>query len=359
MTKTLILHIGHFKTGTTALQVFFDKATRFLKKNDLQYPAVWQHNSKHSAFAFSILRAAGVEKLMYNYSDPTPPGAMWDELFAAAMSAKVNRTLISSEEFMRVGQFPAAVETLSQVLKRRPEGLEIKAIVYLRDPASHLHSWYNQLIKMNFPLSDMNAAVDGDIENIHFDYHRALAPWIELLGQENVHIRPYVFDRANPAALHEDFFRILDIDLPAGIVGGQQDPNPRLDDRVIELVRLMQNMELPRPTIAAIRTRALAYLETQDKLRLGAANGMDAARAQASAGVDWLAGLADSALPIEDFARQLPEPMDQNASESTLLLGFVLSELVQLRQRVNNANLSDLTARVAALEERLARQKDI
>lgn len=358
MTKTLFLHIGHYKTGTTALQVFLDKSRGFLKQNGLKYPRIQYHHSKHSAFAFAILRAAGVEKLMYNYSDPTPPRAMWDELFKLAMNGPLPMTLISSEEFMRMGQYPAATEILADVLRRRPKGLTVKVIVYLRDPASHLQSWYNQMIKMNFPVSDLNAAVDGDIEDIHFDYRRALAPWIDILGARNVIIRPYVHDRANPAALHEDFLGALGIDLPPGMVTAEQDPNPRLDDRVIELVRLMQNMGYPRPTITAVRSQALAYLETQDKLRPGAANGIDKARAQARAGLDWLGDLPGCLIPTEDYARHLPEPMSARDVDTTLLLGFVFSELIQLRQRVNHAGLQDLGARITALEEKLARVQE-
>lgn len=359
MNKTLYIHIGHYKTGTTALQVFFERSEGFLKKHGLSYPRVCYHNSKHSAFAFSILHAAGVEKLMYNYSDSASPEAMWGELFDTVMSARVPNMLISSEEFMRMGQFPAATNILSKILNSRPEGLTVKAIVYLRDPASHLHSWYNQLIKMNFPVANLNAAVDGDIEDIHFNYRKALSPWIDILGQGNVIIRPYLHDRSNPGALHEDFFRILGIDLPRNLVSSEQDPNPRLDDRAIELVRLMQNLGLPRRTLTTIRNHALSYLEAQDTLHHGEANGIEGARNQAIEGLDWLSTLSGCQVPIKEFSQNLPEPLPAQAVDSTLLLGFVFSELIQLRQRVNNAGLADLSARISALEERLGNQENI
>ena len=61
MPKTLFLHIGHYKTGTTALQIFLERNAKLLAASGFEYPNFWTHNSKHSAFAFSILRAAGVE----------------------------------------------------------------------------------------------------------------------------------------------------------------------------------------------------------------------------------------------------------------------------------------------------------
>ncbi len=353
MNKTLYIHIGHYKTGTTALQVFFDQSERFLKQNGFQYPRTWYHNSKHSAFAFSILRAAGVQKLMYNYDDPITPQDMWGELFDTIMRSKVPNTLISSEEFMRIGQFPDATSILQDIFEHRPDDLTIKAIAYLRDPASHLNSWYNQLIKMNFPVADLNAAVDGDIERIHYDYRQALSPWIDTLGQENVIIRPYIHDKEAPDALHMDFFKALGIILPEGSVQVERDPNPRMDDRVLELVRVMQNMGLPRPTITAIRNNSRQFLEHQDTLRYGGDNGIDAVRERARAGLEWLEQLDDCSVPTQDYVKRLPAPIPQQTVDFTLLLGFVFSEFIQLRQRVNNAGLMDLNARITALEERL------
>jgi hypothetical protein len=354
MDKTLYIHIGHYKTGTTALQVFLQRSGQFLAKNGLQYPDIWSHNAKHSAFAFSLLRAAGVKKMMYDYRDPTPPARMWGDLFEHISGSEVAGTIISSEEFMRIGQFPAAQTMLKRIMENRPEGLRVRAIAYLRDPDSHLQSWYNQLVKMSFPVADLNAAVDGDIEEIHIDYRRALEPWQQILGAENVEIRPYIRDPENADALHRDFMQVLGVDLPQGFVRMERDPNPRFDDRVLELVRLMQNMDFPRGTISAIRTQAVAYLEAQDRLVEGRRNGMDEARDRARAGLDWLATQPHSKVSAGDYANRLPQGQSQQVTDRNLLLGFVFSEFIQLRQRVNAAALPELTKRLDALEARLA-----
>ncbi|WP_299548463.1 sulfotransferase family protein [uncultured Tateyamaria sp.] len=353
MPKTLFIHIGHYKTGTTALQIFFERSARLLKKSGFEYPDIWKHNSKHSAFAFSILRAAGVEKIMFDYRDPTPPRAMWGNLFDHIRASRCQNTLISSEEFMRIGQFPKATEILQTVMSERPSDLTVKAIVYLRDPGSHVASWHNQLIKMNFPVADLSAALDGDIEDIHYDYRRALEPWMTVLGRENVIIRPYIRDLDRPAALHHDLCQSVGIAAAEGDIQIERDPNPRFDDRVIELVRLMQNMKFPRATINAIRNQAVTYLNAQDAVRYGGDDGVGKARAQAQEALDWLSDLPDCALPLDAFAASLPTAPDPQNVNSDLLLGFVLSELIQLRQRVNNYNISELETRLAALEAKL------
>ncbi|WP_319825981.1 sulfotransferase family protein [Thalassovita sp.] len=353
MGKTLYLHIGHYKTGTTALQLFLQNSGRFLRKNGFNYPDVWMRNSKHSPLVFSVLRAAGVEKQMYDFRDPTPPAQMWGDLFDTINKSTLPGTIISSEEFMRIGQFPAAEAILKQVLDMRPMGLRVCAVAYLREPDAHLRSWYNQLVKMNQQVSNLNAAVDGDIEDIHIDYRCALEPWQRLLGRENVIIRPYVRSADEPDALHRDFMAALGVSLPKGQVSPQRDPNPRFDDRALELVRLMQNLGLPRGSVHAIRSRAIAYLEAQDAQVPGRANGMAAAQARARAGLDWLASQVNCTVPVRDFAEHLMQPVPQHEVDQNLLLGFVFSEFIQLRQRFNAADLGDINERLEKLEARL------
>lgn len=354
MNKELIIHIGHFKTGTTALQVFMEENLAFLEANGVDYAPVWRTYAKHSDYAFSIMRAAGVRKLLHGYAKPITPRTMWKQLYDHVMESRFATTLVSSEEIIRIGQFPEAVEILRDCLEQRPAGLRVRALVYLREPGSQVQSWYNQLVKMNyFPIGDINAAATGEIEEIHYDYRRALEPWVEILGPENVTVRPYVRDRADPAALHRDFLSVLGIEMPPALAEQMDDPNPRFDDRVVELVRLMQNMKYPHGTIEAVRTQAESYLEVQDSLPGAGTEVLDTVRDEARAGLDWIGALPDSAIPLDRFAARLPEAAPPLQIERNLVLGFVFSELVQLRQRVNSADLPGMGRRLTALDKRL------
>ncbi len=359
MAKTLILHIGHYKTGTTALQVFFSQNGRFLRNQGIEYPDLWLHNAKHSDFAFSILRAAGVSgPLMFDYANETPPAQMWGMLMDRVRRSPADAVLISSEELMRIGQFPAAVDILRQVLGARPAGIQIKVVAYLRDPQSHVLSWYNQLIKMNIPVSDLETALGGEIEDIHFDYRRALEPWVDIAGRDNVLLRPYRNDPADPNALHRDFFSALGIALPQALQRSQPDPNPRLDDRVAELLRLMQNLGFPRASINAVRNQALAYLAAQDGLRAETVRPLDDIRAQTRDGLGWLARQAGGSLPIDSFAEHLPQGRPRAETDRNVLIGFVFAEFIQLRQRVQNFGIPELARRIDALEAQLHQKEE-
>jgi hypothetical protein len=351
MQKKLILHIGHYKTGTTALQVFFAQNRKFLAQNGISYPDILEHNGKHSVLAFSILAGAGLtDRLMHGFTTDVKAQDIWAELLKYIDESKNPTTLVSSEEFMRVGQFPAAIEILNEILSNRPEWLDVEVVVYLRDPKAHMKSWYNQLIKMGIAVPNLEEATRGTIEEIHYDYRHALKPWVDILGKENVTIRPYGNNRDDPAALHRDFMKTLGVELPEGLVRVKTDPNPRLDDRVTELLRLMQNMGYPRASKKAIRAQAVSYLKAQDAKRGDESKTLDDVQTQARDGLEWLSEQADGALPIADFVERLPEGVSEDTAASNMLLGFVFSEFIQLRQRVQNSGMADMRKRLEALE---------
>ncbi|MBT8408708.1 MAG: sulfotransferase family protein [Alphaproteobacteria bacterium] len=363
MSKTLYLHIGHYKTGTTALQVFMNRRAPIIGRSALaragiRYPETERNHCKHSVYAFSVLRAAGVTRQMYGYDRPDAPDKLWKALFDETQAAKEPITLVSSEEFMRIAEFPEAQRILSEIIAGRPQGLDIKVIAYVREPGPHVASWHNQLIKMNFPVPDLETALRHDIERIHYDYAFAFRPWIEMLGAENVTIRRYVRDRDNPAALHQDFFKAFGVDLAADEVPEDNDPNPRMDDRLTELVRVLQNTGLPHGTREAIRRRAKAYLAAQDAVVPPDGPDLDTVRQRAGDGLNWLAQNAGCGAFAADLAQKLPEAPEEEDGANTLLLGFVYSELIQLRQRLNKLDVEAIDERLARLEHLMSETGD-
>lgn len=352
MTKTLYIHIGHYKTGTTALQVLMATNPAFLQKHGIEYSSLFRTHSKHSDLAFSIFRAAGVTRLMHGYQKPIQPLDMWDQLFAHVRSSAQDTVIVSSEELIRIGEFPEACDLLQQIATLG-RGIEVKVIAYLRSPASHLRSWYNQLVKMGIPVSDFSTAVSGEIERIHLDYDLALAPWIAAFGTDNVILRDYdAARRGGETGIFRDFLGLFGLtfsealNLPAG------DPNPRLDDRVLELTRMMQNLGLARATITSLGEQAAQFLAQQDAQAQAGRMAFDDVCSRIDGGLERLAGVGNSNVDIAAFRARLPQPEDQALTSQTLMTGFVLSELLALRKRINRT-LPALADRLATLEARL------
>jgi hypothetical protein len=352
MKKTLYLHIGHFKTGTTALQIFLYRNPQFLAEHGIEYAPMPLHNAKHSALAFSIYQQIGIEKLMHGYASTVPAEEIWEEFFEKVRASDHPTVIASSEEFMRVGEFPEAAEILQDVAGLGWD-IDIKIVAYLRSPQAHLRSWYNQLVKMGAKIPDYNRTLCNEIESIHSDYAKALRPWIEVFGPENIHLRHYDDARKSTNYLFDDFLSIFGLTLPpnAKMLGG--DPNPRLDDRAVDLVRLVQNSDYSRKTVEAVRQQVAGFISQQDSLGPDHHETFDRIRQQAREGLDAIEKLPLCAIDVDRLRAGLPEPEDREKIAQTMLIGFVLSELIALRQRVNH-NLPDMTDRLTELNERIA-----
>ena len=108
-----------------------------------------------------------------------------------------------------------------------------------------MRSCYNQLVKMNTAPSDFNTAVCRQMEPVHYDYALALRPWIEIFGKAALTVRPYLEDFRQDGGLYRDFLSVFGIDFDRPPRGGgwrlpADDVNPRLDDWILDLNRVLQ-----------------------------------------------------------------------------------------------------------------------
>ncbi|WP_417714147.1 hypothetical protein [Pseudophaeobacter arcticus] len=355
MRKTLFLHIGHFKTGTTAIQEFLYLNPKLLRQHDLLYAKTKQEYSKHSDLAFSLYQAAGVKDLLHGYAKPETPQQVWAALFEELRASKRSRMIVSTEELMRLGCFPQAVADLKQIVETAPD-IDIKVIAYLRAPESHLRSWYNQLVKMGCKTPSFNAAISQSIEPVHYDYALALRPWISLFGAQSIILRRYSKESRKDNALFRDFLSIFGIEMPDhGLTLLPGDPNPRIDDETLEVVRILQNSRASDWAINTTRDRFSSYF--QEEQVEGFARSGDAfeqVRAQTLGGLDQLAQeLPEFADTLEQFRGQLPVQDAGPASDGWLFAGLLLAEIDALRKTMNKQNVA-LVARLETLEARLS-----
>lgn len=339
MKKKLILHIGHYKTGTTALQVFCDRNARALARLGLSYARARRNYCKHSPYAYSLLRAAGADTLLHGFSSPLPPEAFWAGLFAEIRASAAPVTLISSEEFMRLGAYPAAGPRLAAILATAPD-IEMQAIAYLRPVQSHLRSWHNQLVKLGLCEIGFAEAVRTRIEPVHYDYALALRPWVEALGPGGLILRPYDDRLRRGSRIYRDFFQALGLALPPWPVLPQSDPNPRLDDGLVDAARAANALRLA----SAGRPAAPAGAAAPDFADI---------RARAEAGLREVARLAGPGFPLARFLDALPEPPGPDEAARTARVDRLIHE----HAAPQGATEAELNHRIAALQARLSDQE--
>lgn len=149
MQRTLILHIGHPKTGTTTLQNALSRSSRALKKYGVLYPPTERLN-KHRLIAAHLAPVAGApdqERRSVN-RDPAEfrarGEALWAQVVKSIEQSDASHIVLSSEDFFKVcaqpemSQFIDAFTTFA-----RP----IEVVAYLRDPVSHALATIQEKIK--------------------------------------------------------------------------------------------------------------------------------------------------------------------------------------------------------------------
>jgi len=266
-------------------------------------------------------------------------------------------TIASTEEFMRMGEYPQAAAMLAEMVSLGQD-IDIRVIVYLRSPDAHLKSWYNQLVKMGISVPDYNAAICGRVERVHYDYAEALKPWIDIFGAEKIDARAYIRGGSDGTALLADFITAVGGKWPdsKGLSLPDVDPNPRLDPHLAQLKRLMQGAGVPADTVDWTLGRAVDYFES-DAGQSAAIQEQDFERVQQAAaeGISAIASLVGADLTAQ-LAADLPVPAAPPSSEDLAwrLSGFLLSELHLVRQKSQRTN-AQLTRRLDALEARLGK----
>lgn len=352
MTQTIYLHIGHYKTGTTALQAAMTKNTKSLARQGVHYLSEIRRHNKHSSLAFSILQAAGVTDLMHGYANKQTPQDVWNQMFDEARQSSGKDIVASTEEFMRIGAHPDAREILREIIAPVRAEFDFRIIVYLRAPLSHLQSWYNQLVKMNTgPVPSFNAAVCDLMEPVHYDYAQGLAPWIDIFGPDALIVRPYTDDLRQDGALFADFLSVFDVTPSMWTKAANRVSNPRMDDNQVEIARVMQAAGASEELIARVQVRA-ARLREQTKR--GSGTDMSDVAARARAGLDTLAALPGNSVDAATFAQELPllssDTHGEDIATLTDLVVFLFADINLLRTNLHNTQ-AGILKRLVALEK--------
>lgn len=160
--KTLYLHIGHYKTGTSALQEYLSNNAQQLRKQGYLYPAAARpkrNKTNHGHLSLTVARDHGFVPPAWYGEDISA-----DDAYAAFRNevdrAPEDRIIVSSEEFVQLALLPEPKKALDD-LKGRLSGFDVQVVLYVREPLSLLKSWYNQVNKgpvgtRNFPTFFMN-----------------------------------------------------------------------------------------------------------------------------------------------------------------------------------------------------------
>jgi hypothetical protein len=205
MKKTIFIHIGAHKTGTSALQLFLSRNREILKENGCLYPGntIAHHNIVQE------FRQHPLEDILSARSNATA------RCFQEIGESTAQKIILSSENFENLDH---QIDTLKGFLL---PSFEVKIIMYLRRQDEKIESMYNASVKNPVVRSDKPfsefLAVFLDHEHGRFqdvsqhrynfgaiDYYPILALWQEAFGRENILVRCYEKEQL-PQGIFLDF----------------------------------------------------------------------------------------------------------------------------------------------------------
>ena len=189
--KTLWIHIGMAKTGSTAIQFFCKENADVLAKKGYGYPALSFHypgisKAHNGRFLLGMLIDENGNRDLEQEDKNFQAGMqMVDELFL-----EYDNVVLSDESIWR--GMDMEKKNLWELLteKAKKGGYGIRVIVYFRRQDKFFPSNWNQLVKKQWSQETF-AQYTGREERYFLNYYDKLERMASVIGKENIIVRRY------------------------------------------------------------------------------------------------------------------------------------------------------------------------
>lgn len=250
MKKQVYIHIGYFKTGTSAVQRYFGKYRAELANLGISYPEAGGPGAPpaHHDLALSMIREAGMFlPLWFRTRDDimhTSSEKLWADLSREIDRAKQKKIFISSEEFARFGGSEKTKKSITRIQEYLAE-YDVKVICYLRRQDDYYESFYNTTVK-GLEQKTIQECM-SIFEEIHFDYLTALDPWEEIFGREHMIVRLYDREELGLGIVPDILDAMEVAGCPADTGETSRVANLRIDNRYLEIKRWLNHFNTGGP----------------------------------------------------------------------------------------------------------------
>ncbi|MCR5450996.1 MAG: hypothetical protein K6F00_00045 [Lachnospiraceae bacterium] len=269
--KTLYLHVGTPKTGTTAIQNFLGDNKSKLKELGVCYPKFKTHYKRARSVRNGHWLCRGIAS-EEEYDE------FMNTLFSEA--EKYPKLVMTDEGLWNFNHDEDFWKNLKKTLEEHD--ICLKVIVYFRRQDSYAFSYWGQKVKelSYFYYTFSEYIYSGEyLEKSELDYTKVLNHVAESIGKENIIVRPYEKDQyeGSRGDILSDFLKILGVEWQDDFKMVKRHNNVSMADSVLEAKRLMNTVKAFRKKNVTLRL----YLERiQDELeaegKLGRRTGVDA-----------------------------------------------------------------------------------
>lgn len=246
--KTLYLHIGTPKTGTTSIQHFCKHNTKVLAEKGVCYPIfnfkyLSSGNSRNGLFLQNSYynqngeRDKSVEEKYFDKGSEK-----LKELFK-----KYDNIVLSDEGIWQTAFVRArGKDTISKIKKMAEEGnYQVKIIVYLRSQEEYAVSWWNQLVKHSRTSANKVSWAyyrKNIARYVGLDYYGNLMQLEEAFGQGNIIVRRFDKEYFKNGRLLDDFLDVFGLEYTDEFEITQEERNTRFSDNACEVKRAINKI---------------------------------------------------------------------------------------------------------------------
>ncbi|WP_156413984.1 MULTISPECIES: hypothetical protein [unclassified Guyparkeria] len=193
--RTLILHVGMDKTGTSAIQQFIYKnRTRLDRDAGIYYPGTgmwWDHS--HHEIPFSIFEMNGFDKRTLRRLLRKLKSEIRDK----------EKVVISSECLFKSPAKPNFPLFLDFV---RSNFDDVEVLVYVRPQDDWVESRYKHSV-----LSGAEIPLEKLTKPQFCDYEQFVDRWARIFGEEHVEVRPYEKSQFEGGSIFNDFLSAIGV----------------------------------------------------------------------------------------------------------------------------------------------------
>lgn len=262
--KTVYIHIGWEKTGTSSIQYFLNLNHNNLKKQGFYYPMdneIFQHNHQKIQISLSDHKNA----FWLENKKVLPKDQMIFFIQNIIKNCTTPNLIFSHESFYALDP---------KLLKKAFANCEVKIIAYIRRPDKWIISAFAQQVSFgNIIGISLKEVVKTFLNRKMFQplYFSYLQPFIKTFGQNNIVIRVFEKEKLVGQDVILDFLSVLGIDSETNLVRSNQKTNTSLNiDQLAFMIEFGKyaKFQLQKSTVQQIGQLIKKPHNTQSKISI-------------------------------------------------------------------------------------------
>jgi hypothetical protein len=244
-TKTIYVHVGAEKTGSTSIQATCAENLETLAEYGLLYPhdpkALYCVGNTHRPLAASLLP----DDSTFAPENKRDRKKVFPPLLDLIESSPCDKVLLSAEPFSSHFRAPKPMKELKKILGK----WNVKIIIYVRRQDEFFASTLSTVVKgrrrLDFSGSFSTLGKNVRWQNeVRYNFYRIVSMWASVFGKENLIVRTFDRKYLVNGDIVDDLFYQIDPNIDMGKIQKGVDRNVSLNIHALLLLNLINTSRL-------------------------------------------------------------------------------------------------------------------